>query len=239
MPAYNAQSYIAEAIESVLQQSYPYWELLIVDDASNDNTAKIIQSYAKQDKRIKPIYHTANRGAAHSRNTALRCANGRYIAFLDSDDMWMPNKLSVQISYMQQNDTALCYSSYEIINTQGEYLRTYRIQKRTSYSDMLKTSTIGTLTMVYDTCKFSKVYFKPIGHEDYALKLDLLKQIDYAHGIDTPLARYRIHEQNISGNKIKAALWQWKIYRDIERLSFFKSFYYFVHYAFYGLKKYR
>lgn len=239
MPCYNAEKYIAISVESVLAQSYSSWELIIVNDASTDNSQILIDKYVQQDTRIISLKNPRNIGAAHSRNLAIKKAQGIYIAFLDSDDRWLPTKLEKQIRLMKEKDIYLSYTAYYTIDEQGSILSLFNVQKQVNYYDMLKTSTIGTLTTIYNAKVLGKFYFQDIGHEDYVMKLQILKQIPYAKGINEPLAKYRIRSQSLSGNKLHTALWQWHIYRKIEKLSLIKSIYYFIHYTFHGIFKYR
>lgn len=239
MPCYNAQDYIEEAIRSVIQQHYKNWELIIINDRSSDNSQEIIERYQAKNIRIISLQNSNNIGAAQSRNRGVVLARGEYIAFLDSDDVWLEEKLSKQVALMQKNHIALCYSAYDVIDAQGVKTSTFHVPSRLSYSDILKTSTIGTLTTIYNAKTLGKYYFEEMGHEDYVMKLQLLKRVAYAQGIDEPLAKYRVHTKSLSRNKFHAAQWQWKIYREVEQLSLVKSIYYFLHYTYFGIFKYR
>lgn len=238
-PSYNSELFIDETIKSVLDQIHINWEMIIVDDCSTDNSRDIIEKYIQLDSRIKLIKNNPNLGVAQSRNRAIEEAQGDYIALLDSDDIWLPNKLEKQLELMQKENVLMSFSAYNTINEDGEEIGFFPINEKVTYSDMLKTSSIGTLTTIYNAKKLGKLYFDEIGHEDYVYKLNILKQIDYAQGIKEPLAKYRIVQSSLSRNKIKAALWQWKIYRDIEKIPLFKSIYYFINYTYNGLIKYR
>jgi len=238
-PCYNTELYIEETIKSVLVQTYKNWEMIIIEDGSTDKSRGIIQSYVRQDSRIRLINNSENIGVAQSRNKGIEVASGEYIAFLDSDDVWLENKLMLQLNIMQKENVYLCYSAYDIIDSKGNILSNFKIRKQVSYKDMLKTSSMGTLTTIYNAKVLGKYYFENIGHEDYAMKLQILKTIPYAKGVNQTLARYRVHSQSLSVNKFQAALWQWHIYRKIEKLSFFQSAYYFIHYAYYGILKSR
>lgn len=238
MPIYNSESFIINSVESVLDQTYKNWELILIDDCSIDSSYLLVQEFALKDPRIKLYRLDHNHGAALARNYATEKAQGKYIAFLDSDDLWLPSKLEKQITFMEKENILLSYSSYYTIGETNEITGIFHAKTRVSYKDMLKTSTIGTLTTVYNADKLGKYYFDDIGHEDYVMKLQILKTIDYAKGIDEPLAKYRITSNGLSGNKFKTARWQWKIYRDVEHLSFLKSLYYFMHYIYFGLRKY-
>ena len=238
MPMYNSERYIEDSIKSVIEQTYSNWELIIVDDHSTDQSYDLAKSLADHDPRIKHQQMQTNSGVAKVRNNGLSLALGKYIAFLDSDDIWLPSKLEKQIALMEKENLFLSYTSYATINEKNETTGMFHVKKRVTYNDMLKTSTIGTLTTVYNAEKLGKYYFQDIGHEDYVMKLQILKDIDYAGGIEEPLAKYRMTNNGLSGNKFKTALWQWKIYRDSEQLSMMKSLYYFIHYVYFGLKKY-
>lgn len=231
-PVHNAETYIAETINSVLNQTFQDWELIIVDDMSEDRSVQIIQSYASKDSRISLVRLTENSGAAVARNTAIEAARGRYIAFLDSDDLWLPKKLSTQLAFMQQHGHAFSFSAYERIDETGEALGEVGVPEKVSYRQMLKTSVIGCLTAMYDTHYFGKVYMPLIRkRQDYGLWLKLLKQVDFAYGIKQPLGQYRIRRDSISSNKLNTSTYNWRLYRDVEKLSFWTSCYYFSHYA--------
>ena len=240
MPSYNSEKFIIESVESVLVQTYSNWELIIVDDCSPDDSNKIITKYVDNDSRIKLIKLQKNSGPAVARNTAIEAANGRYIAFLDSDDVWLPNKLETQINFMHDNDLAFTYSSYRLVGEDNEHLGVFITKDKISYFYMLKTCSVGCLTAIYDTEKIGKQYMPLIlKRQDYGLWLKILKLIGETRGILEPLATYRIRKNSVSSNKVKAAKYQWKIYREIEKLSFLKSLYYFVFYAYNGVTKYK
>ncbi len=239
-PSYNSERFISQSIESVLAQTYPHWEMLIIDDKSQDDSNKIVERYMQKDNRIKLIKMDNNSGPAIARNKGIELAQGRYIAFLDSDDVWLPEKLETQIKFMKENNVQLCYASYYIIDGNGAIKSIFNIpKKRVNYRDLLKTSIIGNLTAVVDVQSIGKFYMEDVGHEDYTLWLKILKHIDYAYGIDEPLAKYRILSRSISRNKLKTASWQWNVYRNIEKLDLISSIYYFIHYTWNGIKKSR
>lgn len=239
-PSHNAGKFIAKTIESVLAQTYEQWEMIIVDDLSLDDSVAIVESYAQKDSRIKLIRPEHKSGPAGARNIAIEASRGRYIAFLDADDLWMPEKLENQLNFMREHDLHFTYSSYKVINEEQEELTTFQTLPEVSYKSMLKTCSVGCLTAVYDTHKLGKMYMPKLPkRQDYALWLAILKKSDNAKGLMEPLAYYRIGQSSVSSNKATAAMWQWKVYRDVERLGLAKSAYYFVHYVYHGLKKYR
>ncbi|EEF78466.1 glycosyltransferase family 2 protein [Methylophaga thiooxydans] len=235
-PLHNAEAYISQTIGSVLHQTYQKWELIIVDDVSEDDSVQIVENFSKNDARIKLIRLRENSGAAVARNTAIETAKGRYIAFLDSDDVWLPEKLERQLTFMQENNYPFSFSAYERIDENGRSLGTVGVPKKVNYKQMLKTSVIGCLTAMYDTSHFGKVYMPLIRkRQDYGLWLKLLKQTDFAHGLQTSLGKYRIRRDSISANKMNTATYNWRLYRQVEKLSFLASCYYFSHYAVRGL----
>ena len=230
-PCYNSEKYISETIRSVLNQTYSNFEIIIIDDNSTDNSLDIIRSYSQQDSRIKLITLNKNSGAANARNKALNMAKGRYIAFLDSDDIWLPKKLEMQIKFMQKNNYFFSFTAYEKINEKNRIIGQIGVQDKVNYNQLLKTNVIGCLTAVYDRVHFGQITI-PLDtkREDYALWLQLIKKVDYAVGLNQILAQYRVHSSQSSNNKFRMALENWKLYRNIEKMSFVKATYYFTHY---------
>ncbi|QKF81109.1 glycosyltransferase family 2 protein [Halarcobacter ebronensis] len=236
-PSYNSAKFISETIESVLAQTYKNWEMIIVDDCSPDKANDIINKYIKKDNRIRLIKLKKNKGPAVARNIATKEARGKYIAFLDSDDIWFNNKLEKQIDFMKKNNLVLTYSAYETINENNKHINTRYIKEVITYKDMLKSNRIGNLTGIYDTNKIGKYYMDDVRHEDYTLWLKIMKDINYTKGLNESLAKYRILNKSISSNKIKVLSWTWNIYRNNLNLNIFKSSYYFIHYIYYSLIK--
>ena len=239
-PSYKSEKFISQTIKSVLKQTYQNWEMIIVDDVSPDNSNKIIEWYIKKDSRIKLIKLEKNSGPAITRNAGIKEAKGRYISFLDADDLWLPKKLEKQISFMNENDIVLSYSSYYSIDEKDRNLGMFITKEQVNYSDLLKTNNIGCLTAIYDTAKIGKLFMPNIiKRQDYGLWLKILKIIGETKGIIEPLAIYRIRENSVSSNKFKAAKYQWKIYREVEKLGLVKSLYYFTYYVYNGIRKYK
>jgi len=237
---YNCEKFLNDTIKSVLAQTYNHWEMIIVDDMSTDFSVKIINQFIEQDNRIKLIKLKINSGAAVARNRAIEEAEGRYIAFLDSDDLWLPNKLESQLNFMQKNNYAFTYTDYNLISEDNiRYGDTFQAKRESTYNDLLKTCSIGCLTVIYDTKILGKVFMPLIlRRQDYGLWLKILKSIDKAYCLSEPLSIYRTRNGSISSNKIKASTFQWKIYREVENINIFKSSYYFIHYSYNGFKKY-
>jgi len=240
-PSYKSERFIAECIESVLAQTYTEWEMIIVDDCSPDNSNEIVKEYMKNESRIKLIKLEHNSGPAIARNRAIKEAEGRYIAFLDADDIWMKDKLEKQISFMQENEIAFSFTEYVKIDENSNVIsEVIERPEKVNYSMMLKSNYIPCLTVVYDTKILSKVYMPLIlKRQDYALWLKILKKIDYAYCYKEPLAKYRFYSGSLSSNKFIAAMYVWKLYREIEVLSIWKSLYYFSHYIIISFMKYR
>lgn len=235
-PSYNSEKYISKTIDSVLFQTYQNWEMIVVDDVSPDNSNKIIEEYCKKDNRINLIKLEQNSGAAVARNRAIKEAKGRYIAFLDADDMWKPNKLGKQIEFMRKNNYAFTYTAYEKIDENGLVFGEIGVPLKVSYNQLLKTCVIGCLTAVYDTNKLGKVYMPTnTKREDFATWLNILKKVDFAYGIKQNLSQYRVYKSQSSNKKVKMAKENWKLYREIEKLNLLKACYYFSHYAVRGV----
>lgn len=238
MPSYNSAQTIAASIESVMAQSYRHWELLISDDGSTDDTVAVIKKYADNEPRIKLDKLTENGGAGKARNSAIKRAQGRYIAFLDADDLWYPNKLEKQLALMQRDSIALCFSAYDRFDSNGVRSPFYPPETVT-YPQLLKSNVIGCLTAIYDTAICGKRYMPVIRkRQDMALWLNILRDGHKARAVTEKLANYRL-DGGISDNKLRVLSYQWQIYRDVERLNPLTSLYYFCHYVYRGFKKHR
>jgi len=213
--------------------------MIIVDDCSKDETREILKDYAELDPRIKPIFLEENSGAAVARNTALKAAKGDYVAFLDSDDLWMPDKLEKQLAFMQKNDYAFTFTAYNLMDENGKPLdKVIDVPKQIDYKGLLKNTIIGCLTVMIDTRKVEPLQMPLIRtRQDFALWLKVLRQGHIAYGMQEPLANYRIVEGSISSNKLKTAKRNWYVYRKIEKLSLPYASWCFVNYAFYAIKK--
>jgi len=231
-PAFNASHTIAQAIESVQAQTFQNWELLIVDDLSTDDTCAIVEKYVKVDDRIRLLQQRINGGPACARNAGLKVGVGRYVAFLDSDDYWLPAKLERQLSFMMANNVALSYTLYrrftDDIECAGPLVS---LPPFFTYEGLLKNTGIACLTAMVDRELAGVIEFPLIRHEDYALWLKLLKRGLVAYGLMEDLARYRVSNSSVSGNKLKSASWVWNIYRDGEKLSLPRAAWCFGNYA--------
>lgn len=233
MPAYNCSAYIGETIESVLKQSYPYWELIVVDDCSSDNTGDIVSQYMKDDSRIRYFLLEKRSGVVAARTKATDEARGKYIAFLDSDDLWYPEKLNRQISFMQENGYAFTCTSYEKVNEEGEPLgKIIYSVPRADYNRVLLDCPIGNSTVIYDTEKLGKCRGPNIKRRnDYALWLRILHREPCIYGLPDILMQYRVRAGSISSKKIPLIRYHWILYRDIEKLGVFQSIFHIMYWG--------
>ncbi len=239
-PSYNSSPFIKETIESVQAQSYANWEMIIVDDKSKDDSVHVIKQYIEKDPRIKLITLTQNAGAARARNIALKEAQGDYIAFLDSDDLWLPTKLEEQVAFMQKDNLAFSFTSYSLIDEQGNSMNIkVNAPKVVDYKYLLGNTTIGCLTVMLDRHQFKQIEMPVIQPEDTALWLALLRLGYQAYGLQKILSKYRIVSNSTSRNKLKAAYRYWKLLRNQEKLNFVKTNFYFSQYAYHAYKKNR
>ncbi len=240
MPMYNSENYVGKAIESVIGQTYPYWELLVVDDGSTDNSCDVVRAYAVRDSRVQLLINDNPVGMPYApRNFGIQHAKGDYIAFLDSDDMWLREKLSQQLVVFHRDQrTAVVYSDYEKIDEEGtRSARIITAPRKTNYKEMLYGNVIGNLTGIYDVRKVGKNYFTNVHHEDYAFWLSVLKSGYIARNTQTVAALYRVRDSSVSANKFRVILWQWNIYRRVENIGILRSAYYFCFYAISALRK--
>lgn len=240
IPCYNAQSTISQTIESVINQTYKDWEMLIIDDCSSDNSGEIIKKYVSRDIRIKYFQTPAPTGSPSiPRNIGLENANGTYVAFLDADDLWLPKKLESQIEFMEQNNINFVYSDYEKIDYMGN--RNNRIIKMPSVSsfwDVIETCTIPCLTVMMTRDIIGNTRFKPIAKEDFAFWLDILKKDVKAYNSGGVQALYREQQKSRSSNKFKMIQDQWRLLRHIEGVKPIVASYFMFKYLIFGFLKY-
>lgn len=223
MPTYNCAKFIGKTIESVIAQTYENWELIIVDDCSKDNTEEVVSKY--KDNRIK--YHRLenNSGAAVARTEAMKKASGRYMAFLDSDDLWKKDKLEKQLEFMNKNNYNFTCTEYEQIDEEGNKLnKVIKVKKRADYNRILLDCPVGNSTVMYNVEKLGKFEVPNIRkRNDDALWLQILKKEKYIYGMPDILMEYRIRSNSISSNKLSLVKYHWQLYREIEHLSVFRS----------------
>lgn len=228
-PSYNSANFVADTIEAVLKQTYPYWELLITDDCSTDNSVEIIEEYTRKDSRIKLRKLEKNCGAGICRNKSIEAAKGRYIAFCDSDDVWMPQKLEKQLAFMEKKGCALTYSSYILMDEGGNEKGIMVCMRKIDFASMKRDDGIGCLTAMYDTEKVGKMYMPSIRkRQDWGLWLEILAKCKVAYGIKEPLAYYRIRCGSISNNKVALVKHNINVYRTILKFSALKAYLFFL-----------
>ena len=240
MPAYNAEKYIAAAIESVISQTYTSWELIVVNDCSRDNTLQIAQRFADKDPRIKVIDNTENIGVAGTRNKGLDAAAGSWVALLDSDDIWHSDKLEKQLETAHSTGADIIYCSYGIIDENGSRsLEDFTVPAETDFEKFLAVSVISSSTVMLSREIASQYRFiTDFYHEDLVYWLDILKAGYKARGVVQVLAQYRVAKGSGASNKLKSAYNRWVIFRRHLRLPLVKSISCIIQYAFAGLKKY-
>lgn len=239
MPCYNAERYIAQSIESVLAQTYQNWELLITDDCSTDKSVEIISKYSKNDDRISVMVPDEHQGIARTRNMSISRARGRFVAFLDNDDLWKPEKLEKQIKFMLEKEIGFSYTSYELVDQDGiTKNKIIQTQGVVDYKKYLRNTIIGCGTVMIDRDIVGH-FGMPINDtsDDMAAWLSILRRGFKAYPLDEVLLQYRVTGKSASSNKFKASRDVWRVYRDIEKLSLTKSVFSFVCYAFNALKK--
>jgi len=245
-PLYNGARHIAESIESVINQTFPLWEMIIVDDCSTDQGRgrKIVQEYLVRDSRIALIVLENNIGSSGARNTGIKVARGEYIAFLDADDLWDKRFLERQLSFMNRINASIVFSSYRRVaeDSNEEILTPFIVPLRVDYRAILKALPILASTTVMHRRKLGKHYFNQhLGslRDDYVFWLSLLREhVDYAHGNPEILAAYRMRKNSVTANKSKMIVPHWNVLRKIERLSLVKSSYYISWWAWISFWKY-
>jgi len=226
-PLHNSAQFIADTIRSVQDQTYSDWEMIIVDDCSTDDSVNIVQSFVEQDSRIKIIRLAQNFGPAVARNTAIEAANGRYIAFLDSDDKWCSDKLSTQIAVMEEKNYNFTYSDYIIINQEnGKSIPFESILDKVTYSDEIRFNYIACSTVIYNQASLGKNYMPDLrNRQDWALWIQILKNTDAAYRINKKLTIYLQRTDSISSSKFKLVKYHWLIYRRFLAKNICKSLY--------------
>lgn len=241
MPVYNCEKYVAKAIKSVQEQTYTNWELIIVNDCSTDNSLCKIEEQIKSIKnKVTLINLEKNQGVANARNIAIDKVCGKYIAYLDADDLWEKEKLHKQIEYMKINNIVFSYTSYSRIKEDGSLLKTVEVPGKTNYTDLLKSTIILTSTIIIDTETISKEKLKMPNlkiSEDAQTWLNILKSGVVAYGLNENLAQYRQRKNSVSSNKIKSIKGMWKVYRKYQKMSIGKSLYYTIFHIINAIKK--
>jgi teichuronic acid biosynthesis glycosyltransferase TuaG len=240
-PVYNSEKFISETIQSVLNQTYENWEHLIVDDCSTDNSWEIINSFASQDKRIKSFRLNSNSGSGVARNLAIKNAKGKYISFLDSDDLWIPGRLEKHIGFMMQENFAFSHSSYGYITEEGAPVKKIFMVSKSpvDYKHLLKRTEISCLTAIFDQEQIGKYYMPDIRRkQDYGLWLSILKCGVKSMPYPELLAYYRQRKGSATNNKFRLIFAHYTFLRKNERLNVYSSLKYTIYWAIGGLIKY-
>ncbi|WHZ10405.1 MAG: Putative N-acetylgalactosaminyl-diphosphoundecaprenol glucuronosyltransferase [Burkholderiaceae bacterium] len=245
-PAYRAAGVVGETIRSVVAQTHPHWEMLIADDCSPDDTREVVRQWEQADPRVKLIALARNGGPAQARNAALERARGRWIAFLDSDDLWLPAKLERSIAHARQQQAGFVFTGFRRINADGSVTGRYIAAPRSlSYRQLLGNTAIATSTVLLDRRVVGEIRMRKTYYDDLDCWLRILKGAEgaqcgrLAHGLDDDLMRYRVMGHSVSRNKRRSAAHVWRAYRELERLSLPASLWYFGQYALHGVLKYR
>lgn len=238
VPVYNAESFLEDTINCVLNQTYENWELLLINDCSKDNSKKVAKPFLSD--KIKWIDMKKNSGAALARNKGIEIAKGKYLCYLDADDLWVKEKLEKQVKFMQEKDCSFSFTGYEFADTKGNPNgKKVFIPEKMNYKKALKNTTISTITVMFDLEKLTKedIYMPNVKSEDTASWWKILKKIDYAYGLNEILSYYRRGIQTSSSNKIKAIKQTWNLYRNVEKLNLINSIYFFCWYVFNALRR--
>lgn len=239
IPVYNASKFLNDTLNTILNQTYTNFEALFVNDCSSDNSADIILKCS--DERVKLINNEKNSGAAVSRNNGIKNAKGRFICFLDSDDLWKVNKLEEQVKFMKENNSIFSYTSYEFADENGKPNgKKVYVPESITYKQALKNTTIWTSTVMFDMEKLTKdnIYMPDVRRgQDTATWWKVLKTIDHADGLNKVLSYYRRSSNSLSANKIKALKRTWNLYRNVEHLNILSCFYNFIIYCLNAIKR--
>lgn len=240
IPMKNGGTYIEETLKSVQNQTWKNFDILVIDDFSNDNGVEIVKSMKSIDQRIRLLQLKSHKGVAKVRNLGLRLAKGKYIAFLDCDDIWHKDKILRQVAALKENDADFCYTSYCMVDERGEKVKQYDVKTEfLTEEKLLKENVIGTSSVLADSVlvrqhKFSSQLF----HDDYAFWLRLICNGAVMYGMSDILVKYRIHKKNYSHDKLYCAKERWRVYREFMNFSRRRSLYYFFSYMLQGVKKY-
>lgn len=235
VPVYNAGAYIEETMEMVRRQTYPHWELLLVDDCSSDDSKAKIEKWCQDDERIRLIAKEQNEGAALARNTGMNHAKGRYIAFLDADDIWMSEKLEKELRFMEEKEAAFAFTAYEFGDEQAKGTgKVVHVPQQLTYREALSRTIIFTTTVIFDLKKIDKalIQMPNVASEDTATWWKVLRNGYTAYGLDEVLAIYRRPANSLSSNKLVAIRRIWNLYRNEEKLSLPVSIWSFVRWAY-------
>lgn len=242
VPVYRAERYIEETMDCVRAQTYPHWELLLVEDCGPDRSREIIEQYIQRtgDTRIRLLTHSTNLGAARARNLGVNEAKGRYLAYLDADDLWTPDKLEKELAFLKEKQAAFVFTGYEFADENGKGTgKIVRVPATITYKEALKNTTIFTSTVMFDMEQLSKeqLQMPQIKSEDTALWWRILREGYVACGLDQNLVKYRRAEKSLSSNKLEALRRIWNLYRKAEGMSVPNSAWHFCFWAVRAVKR--
>lgn len=242
-PCFNAEDYLLETYECIKNQTHSNWEWIIFDDCSSDSSYSILQNIAATDPRVKPFKNKVNSGAAVTRNNCLNKASGEYLAFLDSDDIWIPHKLEKQVKFIKTKDADFIYSNYEMVDAKGKFIKKMQTPEQVTASSLLKYNPFATSSVFIKRSAIELKNIRFLEHlrkrQDYLFWYDAIKLNTPAIRMNDYLSKYRqVGSNSLSSNKKKMAIIQWQLYRNEFKLNLISSFYYFIHYAIHGVKKY-
>jgi len=239
-PIHNSAQFIEATIDSVLKQTYSHWEMILIDDCSEDASVTIVEKFVQSDTRFKLIKNLEKSGPGITRNNGISAAQGQFITFLDSDDLWFPNFLETSLNTCLDNNYEFVFSSYERKDENlNPLISDFIVPKKVAYKDVLKSCPISCLTAFIDIRRIGKHNMPALKkRQDWGLWLAILKKIDFAYGIHQPMAVYRMRKNSVSRSKLKLIPYVWKVYRDVEKLSLIRSFYLLNLWSLNGFKKY-
>lgn len=240
-PTFNSAKYISETILSVQKQTYQNWEMILIDDCSSDNTIDLIEDFIAKDHRIQLYQLDSNSGPAVARNKGIEKVNGKYMTFLDADDIWFEDFIENSIKTIQKTGIHFVFSSYKRSDEELNFIYSdFIVPQKVTYSDILKSNSISCLTAFLDIEILGKKAMPLIRkRQDMGLWLKYLKEIPFAYGIQEPKAIYRIRKNSLSRKKSDLLKYQWQFYREVEKLNVLQSVYYMLHWMYRGFKKYR
>ena len=240
-PTFNSEKYISETIQSVQNQTHQNWEMILVDDYSSDETVAVIKDFIEKDKRIQLHQLQSNSGPAVARNKGIENVSGKYMTFLDADDIWFEDFIENSIKTIQETGIHFVFSSYKRSDENLNFIYSdFIVPQKVTYTDILKSNSISCLTAFLDIEALGKKSMPLIRkRQDMGLWLQYLKEIPFAYGIQEPKAIYRIRENSLSRNKSNLLKYQWQFYREVEKLNVFQSTYYMLHWMYRGFMKYR
>ncbi len=238
LPNFNSEGFLEETINSIFNQTYDNWELIIIDDNSNSQTTKILKKY-KNKKKIHIIFLKKNIGAGPCRNLGIKYAKSNYLAFIDSDDLWEISKLDDQVNFMVKNNFKFTYTNYITFKKNSNKINYIKCPQKTSYNDFIKNTSIGTSTMMVEKKLLKDIKFTNTKIcEDFFFKCKILKKIKYAFCLNEYLVKYQIRKNSLQSNKLRNLYWLWFINKNYNKLNFFHNLISIISISFNSIKKY-